>query len=211
VVDLSGPSDEVAERLLGCCLHAASAEGLVIVRLTETEAYAGAQDPASHSYRGRTARNGIMFGAAGGLYVYRSHGLHWCCNVTTGAEGVPSAVLLRSGEVIEGWPTARSRRGASVADERLARGPGNLARTLGITGADNGTQLLASDRLWLTDRDQPLSAAVARGPRVGVSQAADIHWRFWVSGDPSVSAYRRSPRAPAPAPGDGRVDRNDHS
>lgn len=175
-------------------MHAAPA-GLVVVELTEVEAYAGTGDPASHAHRGPTRRNATMFGPPGRLYVYRSHGLHWCANVVVGEAGDASAVLLRAGRVVAGLDLARARRGATVADRSLARGPGNLAQALGLTGADDGTDLLGGGALHLEPRVGQ-APAVRSGPRVGVSVAAEVAWRFWVEGDPSVSAYRRSPRAP---------------
>lgn len=197
MLDLLAPSPDVARALLGATLTARSPEGVVTLVLTETEAYAGSADPASHAYRGPTRRNEVMFGPAGVLYVYRSHGLHWCANITTGPDGVAAAVLLRAGRVVEGVELARARRGEAVPDHRLARGPGNLGQTLGLTGADDGTTL-AGPRLVLAPRagDEP---PVATGPRVGISVAADVPWRFWVVGEKTVTPYRRSPRAPAPA------------
>lgn len=185
-----------APRLLGWELSRHDAEGLVRVRLTEVEAYEGQDDPGSHAYRGPTARTTIMFGGAGRAYVYRSYGVHWACNVVTGPAGVASAVLLRAGEVVEGHALAQHRRGAHVAHRALARGPGNLAAALGITGADYGAALLDGGALRLHPASH--DGTVVAGPRVGVSRAADVPWRFWLADEPSVSAYRRSPRA-APA------------
>lgn len=196
MLDFDRPPQDVARDLLGMTLTALTDDGSVTVRITETEAYEGGLDPASHAYRGRTPRNEVMFGPGGRLYVYRSHGLHWCCNVVTGAVGNATAVLLRAGDVVEGHPLARARRGPHRADHELARGPGNLAQALGLTGADNGV-VIGEDRLVLGGRSAP-AGTVAAGPRVGVSVAADLPWRYWVSGDRSVSAYRRSPRAPDP-------------
>ncbi len=181
--------------LLGAVLTHEAPEGTVHVTITETEAYAGAADPASHAYRGRTPRNAVMFGPAGHLYVYRSHGLHWCANVVTGADGVATAVLLRAGRVTEGEDVARERRGAKVEGPRLARGPGNFCQALGITSEHNGTDLLAGGPLTLSE-GEPVPAALIRiGPRVGVSKAHDWQHRFYLAGDPTVSAYRLSPRA----------------
>jgi DNA-3-methyladenine glycosylase len=191
---LSRPSTEVGPLLLGWRLVSDSADGRVVVTLTEVEAYAGTLDPASHAYRGPTPRNEVMFGPAGHLYVYLSYGMHWCANVVTGPDGEASAVLLRSGRVVEGVDLARRRRGASVADRSLARGPACLTRSLGIARERNGADLLAGGPLRLeASGREPLD--VASGPRVGVSTAADVDWRFWVAGEDSVSAYRRSPRA----------------
>ncbi len=186
---LTGPVEDVAPLLLGAVLH----HDGVAVRLTEVEAYDGPDDPASHAYRGRTPRTEVMFGPPGRLYVYFSYGMHWCANVVTGPDDRASAVLLRAGEVVDGIEAARSRRGAVADDVRLARGPANLARCLGLNRACNGLDLAG----LLVLPDSPTSA-VSTGPRVGVSHAADVHWRFWCSGDPTVSAYRRSPRAASP-------------
>ncbi len=185
----------MAALLLGWRLVSDAAEGRVVVELTEVEAYAGTADPASHAYRGPTPRNEVMFGPAGHLYVYLSYGMHWCANIVTGPAGEASAVLLRSGRVVEGADLARHRRGASVRDRSLARGPACLTSALAITRDRNGVDLLAGGPLRLEASERAV-AEVASGPRVGVSTAADVEWRFWVAGDDTVSAYRRSPRAP---------------
>ncbi|WP_036569844.1 DNA-3-methyladenine glycosylase [Nocardia sp. BMG51109] len=188
-----------ARRLLGATLRS----GPVAVRIVEVEAYGGDpagpwHDPAAHSGRGRTARNAVMFGPPGLLYVYFSYGMHTCVNVTSGPDGVASAVLVRAGEVIEGLDTARSRRSAARTDSGLARGPGNLGSALGITLDDYGTRLFdprSPIRLELGPEITD-SQAIGVGPRVGVSLAADRPWRLWLPDSPAVSAYRRSPRAP---------------
>lgn len=193
---LSRPSQQVAPGLLGWVLTRTTGEGTVAVELTEVEAYAGADDPASHAYRGPTPRTEVMFGPAGHLYVYFTYGMHFCCNVVTGADGEASAVLLRAGRVIDGADLARSRRGPKVLDRGLARGPATLTQALGITGADNGADLLSGGSVRLQPPSRPVApGAVSRGPRVGVSRAAEVSWRFWITGDESVSAYKRSPRA----------------
>ena len=185
---LAGPVWEVAPRLLGATL---SHDG-VTVRLTEVEAYDGQHDPASHAYRGRTPRNGVMFGPPGRLYVYFSYGMHWCANVVCGTDGVASAVLLRAGEVVSGHDLARARRG-DRPEHALARGPANLTQALGIGREHDGLDL---GGLLVLPEEPVRSADVASGPRVGVSLAHEVPWRFWLRGDRSVSAYRRSPRAP---------------
>jgi DNA-3-methyladenine glycosylase len=180
--------DERARSLLGRILHGNG----VAVRITEVEAYGGVNDPASHAYS-RTARSEIMFGEPWRLYVYRSYGMHFCANVVTGPTETASAVLVRAGEVVDDIELARGRR-PGVADVALARGPGNLARTLGLTLDDLGTDLLGPDGVRLGE--PPMRTPdISAGPRVGVSKAADVPWRFWITGDPTVSAYRRSPRA----------------
>lgn len=188
---LAGPVLEVAPRLLGCVLTHAG----VAVRITEVEAYAGDLDPASHAYRGPTARTQVMFGPAGHLYVYRSYGLHWCANVVTGTTGTASAVLLRAGEVVEGADLARERRGPATRDHALARGPGCLAQALGLTGAQDGVDLVRGAEVSLRLGDPVPAERVRQGPRVGVRLAHARPWRSWVAEDPTVSAYRRSPRA----------------
>ena len=181
---------ETAQTLLGWRL---TAHG-VTIRLTEVEAYSGVgHDPASHSHRGRTKRNAIMFGPAGFAYVYFTYGMHWCLNVVTGDEGEASAVLLRAGAVVAGADVARERRGAAVTDRDLARGPARLASALGIDGSVWGTSLIdGTGPVLLRPPASPVDPALIRsGPRVGVTSAFDIEWRFWLDGDPTVSAYRR--------------------
>ncbi|MEV6649467.1 DNA-3-methyladenine glycosylase [Streptomyces sp. NPDC051219] len=195
VMDLAHPAEEVAPKLLGAILTHETPEGTVSITITETEAYSGSADPASHAYRGRTPRNAVMFGPAGHLYVYRSHGLHWCANIVTGADGIATAVLIRAGRVIEGEDLARKRRGGKVESPRLAQGPGNFCQALGITAEHNGTDLLTGASVALSE-GEPVPAALIRvGPRVGVSKAHDWQHRFYLAGDPTVSAYRLSPRA----------------
>lgn len=190
---LTRPAHEVAPLLIGWTIRVVSEEGTVALRITETEAYEGQTDPASHAYRGLTPRSSTMFGEAGHLYVYRSHGLHWCMNVVTGDVGQAHGVLLRAGRVIEGVDVVRARRGAHVASDSLARGPGCFAQALGVTGADKGADVIDGPHIRL---EQAINSAhLANGPRVGVSRAADVPWRWWNEGETSVSAYRRSPRA----------------
>ena len=185
---LEGPVLEVAPRLLGATLR----HGDVAVRLTEVEAYDGASDPGSHAHRGRTGRNAVMFGPPGRLYVYFTYGMHHCCNVVCGPEGAASAVLLRAGEVVDGRELARSRRGGA-ADRDLARGPARLCVALGIDLACNGVDL-AAGAVTLVPGDPPRAEIVSTGPRVGLRAAAQRPWRFWLAGDPTVSAYRPAAR-----------------
>ncbi|WP_327711801.1 DNA-3-methyladenine glycosylase [Streptomyces sp. NBC_00464] len=192
---LAHPAEEVAPKLLGSVLTCKTPEGTVSIAITETEAYSGAADPASHAYRGRTPRNAVMFGPAGHLYVYRSHGLHWCANVVTGTDGIASGVLIRAGRVIEGEDLARQRRGERVESSRLARGPGNFCQALGITAEHNGADLLTGTSVVLSEGEPVPGALIQVGPRVGVSKAHDWQHRFYLAGDPTVSAYRLSPRA----------------
>jgi DNA-3-methyladenine glycosylase len=191
-LDLLRPPNEVAPTLLGAVLR----HGPVAVRLTEVEAYDGAADPASHAARGRTARNAVMFGPPGHLYVYFTYGMHWAANVVCRGEGTASGVLLRAGQVVDGLETAQARRGRSSVRD-LARGPGRLCQALGLDAAHRGVYLFGDGPVTLTPAADP-PEPVEQGPRVGVSVEADRPWRFWISGDPFVSTYRRSPRAPAP-------------
>ncbi|MFG3554792.1 DNA-3-methyladenine glycosylase [Micromonospora sp. NPDC047557] len=186
---LAGPLLPAARGLLGCRLSA----GGVTVRITEVEAYAGtAGDPASHAHRGRTGRNVVMFGPAGHAYVYFTYGMHWCMNVVTGVEGEAAAVLLRAGEVAEGLDAARARRPAVRRDVDLARGPARLCAALGIDRAAYGAYLLGDGPVRLRPPVRPVpDETVVAGPRVGVTGAHDLPWRFWLDGDPTVSAYRR--------------------
>jgi DNA-3-methyladenine glycosylase len=187
---LAGLVDAAAEGLLGCVVRA----GDVAVRLTEVEAYDGVgSDPASHAHGGRTPRNAVMFGPPGYLYVYFAYGMHWCLNIVCGPAGAASAVLLRAGEVVDGLAVARTRRASARLDRDLARGPARLASALGIDGSANGTSVLdGSGPLTVSAAVRPIDPVlVRRGPRVGVAGAHDIPWRFWLDGDPTVSAYRR--------------------
>ncbi|CAJ1497625.1 DNA-3-methyladenine glycosylase [[Mycobacterium] kokjensenii] len=177
----------------------------VTATIAEVEAYGGVPDgpwpdPAAHSYRGPTGRNTVMFGPPGRMYTYRSYGMHVCANVVCGPDGTAAAVLLRAAVIDAGQPLARGRRGESVADAALARGPGNLCSALGITMADNGIDLFDPRSPVQLRLGEPVEAQC--GPRVGISQAADRPWRFWRPATPEVSAYRRSPRAPAPGASD---------
>jgi DNA-3-methyladenine glycosylase len=189
---------EAAVRLLGCTVVADVPEGPVAVRLVEVEAYRGRDDPASHSYRGRTPRNAVMFGPAGHLYVYFVYGMHFCANVTALADGEAGAVLLRAGEVVSDVGVARVRRPTARRDADLARGPARLASLLGLGREHNGVDV--------TDRASPVRllagpsvdpALVRTGPRVGVAAAHELPWRFWVDGAAAVSPYRPGRGAPA--------------
>jgi DNA-3-methyladenine glycosylase len=179
---------------------------LVTVRLTEVEAYSGlGDDPASHAHRGLTARNAVMFGPAGRLYVYQIYGMHFCANVVCGEPGRAAAVLLRAGEVVDGLETARQRRPAARNDRDLAAGPAKLMQALALDRSANDTSLIDGTgpaTLGFVNEPPP---KIDSGPRVGVTSALDVPWRFWIAGDPTVSAYRRhTPRkvsTPRPAGG----------
>ena len=229
----------VAPDLLGCVLEHETPDGLVAVELTEVEAYAGQTDPASHAYRGKTARNAVMFGPPGHAYVYFTYGMHFCVNLVCLGDDSASAVLLRAGRVIEGEELARARRSGRkppadpgdppadpgdppadpgdphgdpghpgvpdtpvarpLAARDLARGPARLCQALDIDRSLDGADVCAagsplrvrSGRLWprTTDRSEELKE-ISSGPRVGVSRAAEVPWRFWITGEPTVSVYR---------------------
>lgn len=190
-----------AHRLLGAALSGRGVSATIV----EVEAYGGVPDgpwpdAAAHSYRGRGARNAVMFGPPGRLYTYRSHGIHVCGNVASGPDGTAAAVLLRAAAIVAGAGVARTRRGDPSRTVALARGPGNLCAALGITMDDNGIDLFDPESpVQLTLNDAVTAVA---GPRVGISKAADRPWRLWLPGQAEVSAYRRSPRAPAPGASD---------
>jgi DNA-3-methyladenine glycosylase len=181
------PSVEVARDLLGRDLEHRD----VAVRLTEVEAYAGLDDPASHAYRGVTPRTAVMFGPPGHLYVYFSYGMHWCANVVCGPDGTAGAVLLRAGDVVRGLPVARSRRPTARTDAELARGPARLTAALGIGREHDGVDLCRGGSAVRLKAGEPVAEeVVAYGPRVGLTRAVDTPWRVWVVGEPSVSAYK---------------------
>jgi DNA-3-methyladenine glycosylase len=184
---LTGDVLDVAPRMLGAVLRHTTGEGTVAVRITEVEAYDGQGDPGSHAFNGRTRRNQVMFGPPGHLYVYFTYGMHHCCNVVVGPEGAASAVLLRGGEVVEGLDVARSRRPRST-DRDLARGPARLCQALALDLGQDGADLTAGP-VTLTPAAKP-SRKVSTGPRVGLRLAADRPWRFWLTGERTVSTYR---------------------
>jgi DNA-3-methyladenine glycosylase len=196
---LAGPVEAAARGLLGALLRAHG----VTVRISETEAYAGpGADPASHAHRGPTRRNAVMFGPPGYAYVYFTYGMHWCVNIVCGPPGEASAVLLRAGEVVDGEAAARTRRPVSAAARDLARGPARLASALGVDGSVDRTPVLGGGPLLLLAPPVPVPARrIAAGPRVGVTGAHDVPWRFWIADDPTVSAYRRHAPRGRPATG----------
>ena len=188
--ELLGPPDAVAPTLLGCWVVTDRPAGRVALRLTEVEAYSGdGTDPAAHSHRGPTPRAAVMFGPPGRLYVYFSYGVHWCANVVVGAEGQGSAVLLRAGDVVVGEELAAARRPSARTPRDLARGPARLTQALAIGPDDKDADLLdPSSSVRLHRGDPP--ADVSAGPRVGISVATELPWRYWKTGAASVSAFR---------------------
>lgn len=198
MVDLSGRVDKVAPLLLTSTITSMVDGNVVVARIVEVEAYGGADDPASHAFRGRTPRNSSMFAEPGTAYVYFTYGMHWCLNVAVGPMGEGAAVLLRGAEVLHGVDVATARRcagGSRLRHVDLARGPARLCQALGVTGTQDGVDLLTSPMLRLELPAEPV-AGYRTGPRVGVSSAADRPWRFWLPDEPCVSSYRgaRAPR-----------------
>jgi DNA-3-methyladenine glycosylase len=189
---------EVAPKLLGAVLRHETDEGAVAVRITEVEAYIGdGLDPGSHAFRGRTKRNGVMYGEPGHLYAYFTYGMHVCANVVCSPEGEASAVLLRAGEVVDGADLALRRRSGpsrrAIPLRDLARGPARLVVAAGIRLADDGADLFAPPFDLHLPSVQP---AYETGPRTGVSGAGGsmtYPWRYWLPGDPTVSPYKRHP------------------
>ncbi|MGO1736348.1 MAG: DNA-3-methyladenine glycosylase [Leucobacter sp.] len=213
---------EVAPHLLGATLHVAGEDGTVAIRITEVEAYHGVGTPGpydggSHSRDRKTERNASMFGPPGHAYVYLNYGMHYALNVVCSPTGTASGVLIRSAEVIEGEKFALRRRiakrtfwerksseGLTIPDHLLARGPGNLTTSLGITRATHdGFDLFASPfsltLLKSPDNRNLELPHIAQGPRVGVGGdfgGPEFPWRFWIKGDPTVSAFRPGRNAP---------------
>jgi DNA-3-methyladenine glycosylase len=180
------PALEVARDLLGAVVDHAG----VRLRLTEVEAYDGANDPASHAYRGQTARNAVMFGPPGHAYVYFTYGMHFCVNLVCGPPGIASAVLLRAGEVVAGHDLAVARRPRSSPRD-LARGPARLTQALAIDRDLDGVDVTRpTSALQVMAGAAVADGVVCRGPRVGISRAIEWPWRLWIDGDPSVSVFR---------------------
>jgi len=189
------PTVELARALIGCILVHETRAGRVAGRIVETEAYLGGDDPASHSFRGRTPRTAAMFGPPGCAYVYLVYGMHWCFNVVSAPEGVGEAVLVRALEPLEGLEHMRRRRGVPN-DRELCRGPGRLTQALGITRAHDGAQLWRGE-LRIEEGETP--GRIVTGPRVGIRLAAQRPLRFSVADSRWVSAASRPRAASRPA------------
>lgn len=187
---LLGAAAEVAPQLLGAVLEVDDGRR---GRIVEVEAYDGANDPASHAFRGPTARNASMFGPPGHLYVYRSYGLHWCANVVLGHPGRAAAVLLRALEPLGGTDRMREVRAAARRDVDLTNGPGKLCAALGITGDDDGCDLLdGGSRVRLYRDGTPPPGELLVTTRIGISRGVDHAWRFADAASPWVSTGRPS-------------------
>ena len=181
----SRPSLVVARDLLGRRLVRPLEDALLVARIVETEAYRQ-DDPASHSYRGRTTRTEVMFGPPGHLYVYFTYGMHFCMNVVTGADGEGSAVLLRAAEPLEGIEVMRRRRGTDRFTE-LCSGPARLAQAFGVSRAENGADLVGGGEVFVTRGTRLPDGRVGVSPRIGIRQAAGQPWRFFEDGSQFVS------------------------
>jgi DNA-3-methyladenine glycosylase len=179
----------VARDLLGRILFYRTPDGLLAGRIVETEAYTGETDPASHAFRGRTARNAVMFGAAGHAYVYFSYGVHYCLNVTADAPGVAGAVLLRAIEPLAGMEIMR-RHSDHGPETRLLSGPGKIGRGFGLDLKDNGRDFTRGP-LGLAAGTAVADGEVAVSRRIGISRAAEMPYRFSVIGSRSVSGPAR--------------------
>jgi DNA-3-methyladenine glycosylase len=198
----------VAADLLGRTLVHDSATGPIELRLTEVEAYDGANDPGSHAYRGKTARNATMFGPPGHLYVYFTYGMYWCANLVCGPPGTASGVLLRAGEITAGTALARARRTTSRKDTDLASGPARLATALGLDRTQDGLDVCGPgddarpSPIRVLHGTPPARTAIRTGPRTGVGGGGAAQpWRFHIAGDPTVSPYRaHQPRKPDTKP-----------
>jgi DNA-3-methyladenine glycosylase len=178
---------EVAPDLIGVTFLVDGVGGVIV----EAEAYDG-EDPASHGFRGRTPRNVSMFGPPGHAYVYRSYGIHWCVNLVCGAAGEPEAVLLRALEPTHGVEVMRARRGVQSV-RALCSGPGKLCQALGITREHDG---LALDRAPFELRKRAEAPQIVTGPRIGITQATELSWRYCLAGSaylsrPAVTHARR--------------------
>jgi DNA-3-methyladenine glycosylase len=169
---------QVAEELIGATFLVDGVGGTIV----ELEAYHH-EDPAAHGYRGRTERNASMFGPPGHAYVYRSYGIHWCVNFVCEAEEVADAVLIRALEPTQGLETMRQRRG--LADERLlCAGPGRVCQALGITRDQDGQPLDRPPFRLEARRERP---EIVRGPRIGITRAAELPWRYGLAGSRYLS------------------------
>ncbi|VWC38875.1 3-methyladenine DNA glycosylase [Burkholderia lata] len=176
---------DVAPQLLNKILAAADGRA---GRIVEVEAYAGAIDPAAHTYRGKTPRNATMFGLPGHLYVYFTYGMHWCCNCVCGPDGMGTGVLIRALEPLKGLEQMRAVRPPQTRDRDLCRGPARLTQAMGITGAQDGVDLIgAHEGFAIVDDGIAPPADLAGGPRIGIRVGTDLPWRWSVPGNRYVS------------------------
>jgi len=176
----------LAHALIGCRLvttiEGVRSSGIIV----ETEAYGGAKDPAAHSFRGETPRTQVMFKEAGHVYVYFIYGVHYCVNIVSEREGTAGAVLLRALIPDENREKMQERRGGA-ANDAVARGPGNLCKALGIDLSLNGEYAPESEKIWVEAPRDPLPLPILRSPRIGISKAKELPWRFYLANCASVS------------------------
>jgi DNA-3-methyladenine glycosylase len=182
------PARAVARDLLGCVLVSRRGRALTSGRIVETEAYLGPEDGASHAAF-RPASHWLFYGEGGLAYVFLNYGTHYCLNAIAGPAGTPGCVLIRALEPLTGLRAMARRRGLALDARRLASGPGNLTRSLGVTLRDNGADLTQGP-LIIEPAPEPRRFRIAAGPRIGITRSADLPLRFWIDGHPSVS--RRS-------------------
>ncbi len=183
------PPLEVAPDLLGRTLVRRLPDGaLLSARIVETEAYRQ-DDPASHSFRGRTARTAVMFGPPGFLYVYFTYGMHFCMNVVTGEDGEGSAVLLRAAEPVSGLREMAERR-RTASPRMLCSGPARLCQAMAVDRAQDGADLVRGDQVWIEEGRSVPRSRVGRAGRVGIRVGVERPWRFFIRGDPYVSPGR---------------------
>lgn len=185
-LDLNKPSIEVAPKLLGWILCRRLPQGVVKLKIVETESY-HQDDPASHSYRGATKRTAPMFEAGGTIYVYFTYGMHYCVNIVCGPAGRGEAVLLRAAEPIEGTEIMRSNRGGTDI-KNIANGPGKLAQALGIRDTKLSGQKLGKQTVWLEPPTEPIKKSqIVIGPRIGITKAMEAEARFYIKDNPFAS------------------------
>jgi DNA-3-methyladenine glycosylase len=181
---------EVAPELLNKVL----VRGERRARIVEVEAYRGIDDPGSHGYRGMTPRTAVMFGPPGHLYVYFTYGMHWCANAVCGDDGTCSAVLLRAAAPLDGVDEMRASRPTAKADRDLCSGPAKLCQAFGITGTQNGTDLVAATEISIVDDGMAPPSDPLQTVRIGLTAGAELPWRWCVPGDPNVSRNVRAVR-----------------
>jgi DNA-3-methyladenine glycosylase len=175
---------EVAPELLNKVLTSDGVSG----RIVEVEAYVGSIDPGSHAFRGMTARNATMFGPPGGLYVYFTYGMHWCCNAVCGDDGEGVAILIRALAPLTGVDEMWRRRPAARRERDLCSGPAKLTQSLGIDGTHDGADLVTGDRgISICDDGTPPPVRPVNATRIGLSAGAEHPWRWYVADDPNVS------------------------
>ena len=189
------PARAVARDLLGCVVVSRRGGALTAGRIVETEAYLGPEDAASHAAF-RPGSHRLFYGDGGVAYVFLNYGTHHCLNAITGRAGTPGCVLIRALEPLAGRAAMARRRGVAADSPRLASGPGNLTRALGVTLRDNGADLTRAP-LTIERPDRPRRHRSATGPRIGITRAVDLPLRFWIAGNPHVGPPARAPRRAA--------------